>query len=374
MEKQYKVVIIGFAHMHINDVGAHYRDHPRVDLCACADTTPVMPELREAPYTRGWNIKFAEKNFGINKVYDCYIEMLEKEKPDLAVITSENERHAEIVEECAKRGVGVCIEKPMAISLSHGMRMIRAIRRYGTSLIVNWPSVWNPELHLMKKLADDGRIGKLIEFRGRNNHTGPLGPGAAHLGVTDKAEPMSGIERANTWWHQLERGGGAMLDYCCYGCMLSHWFFGKQAIAAFGMRGNFASQWGNAEDNATMLVRFPDSYATVEANWTTYVDLIPHGPMLFGTEGAMTTEEQNGVNVVKIVEPSGSVVYEKPSPQPEHLKDIASAFVCYMDGQPLNLMLQPDLNLHSLAILDAGVRSANSGKIELVNNSSWQIG
>ena len=300
--------------------------------------------------------------------------MLDKEKPDLAIITSENERHAELVEECAKRKVGACIEKPMAVSLSHGLRMVRAAKRYETPLIINWPSVWNPELHLMKKLADDGRIGKLIEFKVRNNHTGPLGPGAVHKGVAEKVDFISSSELANTWWHQNEQGGGAMLDYCCYGCMLSYWLFGQPATAAFGMRGNFVNQWCNAEDNAVMIIRFQDSIATVEANWTTYNDLIPHGPMLFGTEGAMIAEDHNGEGVVKIAEPSGSIVYEKPGQQPEHLSDIASAYVCYMDGVQLDPMLQTDFNLHSIAILDAGVRSANSGKIELVNNAVWQIG
>jgi len=37
-------------------------------------------------------------------------------------------------------------------------------------------------------------------------------------------------------------------------------------------------------------------------------------------------------------------------------------------------MLELNFNLHSMAILDAGVRSANSGKMELVNNAVWQIG
>jgi len=374
MENKYKVVVIGFAHMHINDVGERFALHPRVDFCACADTIPAVPELRVAPYTREWNLDFAKRHFNIQKVYKCYIEMLEKEKPDLAIITSENERHAEIVEACAVRGVGVCIEKPMAVSLSHGLRMFRAAQRYKTPLLINWPSVWKPELHLMKKLADEGRIGRLIEFKVRNNHTGPLGQGAKHTGVTDKAELISSEELANTWWHQHEQGGGAMLDYCCYGCMLSYWLFDKPAVAAFGIRGNFVNQWCNAEDNAVMIIRYSESLATVEANWTTYNDLIPHGPMLFGTDGAMTTEVQNGKTVVKIAEQSGNIVYENPETPPEHLRDIASAFVSYKDGMQLDRMLQPDLNLHSMAILDAGVRSANSGKMELVNNAVWQIG
>ena len=30
MEKQYRVVIIGFSHMHINDVAAHFYENPRI--------------------------------------------------------------------------------------------------------------------------------------------------------------------------------------------------------------------------------------------------------------------------------------------------------------------------------------------------------
>ncbi len=374
MDRKFKVVIIGFAHMHINDVGAQFAAHPRIDLCALADTVPAVAESKVAPYTREWNVAFAKKNFGIQREYESYIEMLEIEKPDLAIITSENERHAEIVEACAKRGVGACIEKPMASSLAHALRMVRASQRYQTPLIVNWPSVWDPALHQMKKLADAGRIGRLIEFKVRNNHTGPLGPGAAHKGVTDKAETLSSADLAATWWHQHEQGGGAMLDYCCYGCMLSHWFFGVQATAAFGIRGNFINHWSNAEDNALMIVRFPEAMATVEANWTTYNDLISHGPMLFGTKGAMTIDVVDGRRVVKIAEPSGEFTYEAVDALPAHLKDIASAYVSHMEGMPLDLMLQPEFNLRSMAILDAGIRSSNSGKLELVGNAVWQIG
>jgi len=376
MSKKYKVVIIGFAHMHVNEVGAYFAEHPRIDLAACADTVPVVPEVRVAPYTRQWNVEFAKKNIGIKKVYDDYIEMLEKEKPDLAFVTSENIRHADIAEECAKRGVSVCLEKPMAANLSHALRMSRAAKSYGTGLIVNWPIAWKPELHLMKKLADEGRIGKLIEFKVRASHTGPLGPGAAHRGVTDAAETLSGFERAQTWWHKSCQGGGVMLDYCCNGCLLSHWYFGKPGIAAFGMRGNYASDWCDADDNASMLVRFEDSFATIECSWTTYFDPVPKNtPTLYGTEGVMMAGVIDGEISLKILEPSGEVVILKPDPLPEQLQDIAKAYVYYMDnGELPHKLLEPDFNLHCMAMLDAGLRSADSGKMELVNNAVWNIG
>ena len=86
---KYVVVIVGFAHVHINGVAAHYAANPRIDLRAGADLEPLIPELKTAPYTRKWNLDFCAKKFGL-KIYDDWKEMLDVEKPDLVVVNSEN--------------------------------------------------------------------------------------------------------------------------------------------------------------------------------------------------------------------------------------------------------------------------------------------
>ena len=43
-------------------------------------------------------------------------------------------------------------------------------------------------------------------------------------------------------------------------------------------------------------------------------------------------------------------------------------------GEPLHETLQVDFNLEAMAILDAGIRSAQSGKLEAVDNGSWSLG
>jgi hypothetical protein len=85
---QYKAVIAGFAHVHINGVAAHFAGHPRINLCACADLQPLVPELKVGPYTREWNIDFCSKKFNL-KVYADWIEMLDADKPALCVVNSE---------------------------------------------------------------------------------------------------------------------------------------------------------------------------------------------------------------------------------------------------------------------------------------------
>lgn len=61
-----------------------------------------------------------------------------------------------------------------------------------------------------------------------------------------------------------------MADYCCYGSIVSYWMAGKPAVAAMGMRVNSIHALADAEDNAAMIVRYPDCYAVLEGTWTTY--------------------------------------------------------------------------------------------------------
>ena len=125
MSKIFRIGVIGFAHMHINHLIERFAAHPQAELAACADTPALVPELRDAHYTRAWNLRHALDDLGIPKAYDDYQEMLEQENIDIVICCSENAQHPDVVEACAKRGVHVLIEKPMAASLQDGLRMAR---------------------------------------------------------------------------------------------------------------------------------------------------------------------------------------------------------------------------------------------------------
>jgi len=375
MSKTYRVGIIGFAHMHINNVAALYGQHPQVQWVACADTVPDVPELRKAPYTRQWNLENALTNLGIPKAYDDYREMLKKERFDIIICCSENAKHAEVVEACAAAGAHICVEKPMADTLSNALRMVRACKAAGTTMIVNWPLTWSPAAHKAKALIDEGAIGRVLEVKWRGGHTGPLGPGAAHAGVSEEAAPMTGVERGATWWHQAAPGGGAMLDYCCYGAMVSRWYIGEQAVAALGLKANLDSHWGDAEDNAAMLVRFPSAMGLYEGSWTTWDHGVPPGPIVYGTKGTLVIESREGKQIVRLERGHGDTTTYEPEPLPEGRDQVPGEFIHHLDtGEPLHPTIEMMFNLEVMAILDAGVRSAASGKLEVVNNESWCIG
>lgn len=374
MSKRYRLGIIGFAHMHVTHLATIFGDHPQVEWVACADT-PHTPELRTARYTRAWNQQQVMEKQQISRVYEDYREMLQREKLDIAIVTGENAQHAAIVEACAAAGVHVCVEKPMAVSLADALRMARASDAAGTRLVVNWPVTWSAQVNAAKELIDAGAIGRVLEVKWRGGHTGPLGPQARHPGVQESAEEMSGVERGATWWHQAAAGGGALLDYCCYGALLSRWLIGEQATAALGMRANLDSPWGDADDNAVLLVRFPTALALLEASWTTWHHGVATGPIVYGTEGTLVVDSKTADQVVRVERNDGQTLTHAPKPLPAESDNIAKAMIRHLeDGEPLHPTLQLPFNLEVMAILDAGIRAATTNQLAVVDNAVWRVG
>ena len=122
MANLFRIGVIGFAHMHVNHLVERFAAHTQAELAACADTAPLVPELRTAHYTRGWNLRHALEDLGVPRAFDDYKEMLDQEELDIVICCSENAQHPAVVEACAQKGVHVLIEKPMASSLQDGLK------------------------------------------------------------------------------------------------------------------------------------------------------------------------------------------------------------------------------------------------------------
>jgi hypothetical protein len=54
---------------------------------------------------------------------------------------------------------------------------------------------------------------------------------------------------------------------------------------------------------------------------------------------------------------------------------VAAEFIHHLEtGDPVHLTVDMMYNLEVMAILDAGLRAARSGKLETVDNAAWRIG
>lgn len=363
-----KAVIIGFAHMHVNEVALYITEQPDTELLAVADVKAADMEVPNYRYTQKWNLENVKQKY-CSKVYTDYKKMLDQEKPDIAYIMCENCKKTEIVEECAKRGIHVSIEKPIADSLEEAKKIQDCVKKYGIEAVVNWPVFWRPYIHELKNALDHKIVGEPLKLRYINGHTGPLGKGAKHRGVAAQAEEMPDEVRAKTWWHNLKYGGGVFLDICCYGCLFSRWFMGSDAKSVFACGANLNTPYGDTEDNFAAIVKYEDRMSVLEGTWTTPRAVIPSGPMVMCSDGViLCTGGAEDHPAVKAYDMYGKELKLPELQLGDEYRNMPWMYAHHRkEHVPMPEMLQLDANIEVMELLDAAIRSSRSGKEERIS-------
>lgn len=366
MGKKYRLGIVGYAHSHIMGNALPFAElGDRVQWVAAADVKPLVEPMDDGPGTRYGIMKEINERLGITRVYDDYIAMLDENEFDILLVCAENAFHGRVCAEILKRGIHVVMEKPLATSMQEVHQMVRAMRLSGAELILNWPTTWSPSVRKAYELVQQGEIGKLFKVTFRNGDSeGPLSYGQK---LTDE-------QKGAEWWYQSAAGGGSLLDYCCYGACLSRWFFGEKAQSAYGLKANFNSPYGDAEDYATITARFPSGVAILEGSWTTRSSGVPSGPILYGFEGTIVSDGDE-VRVYKTRHKSEPDAVYVPEPLPVGRATLGEEVIHHFDtGEALHPTLTFTHNYDAMQILDAGIRSAESGQMEMTRDDIWTIG
>lgn len=360
-------VIVGCAHMHVNEVALYIKGQPDSELCGVADVPAEMPENTEKRYTRAWNFRNVVENCGA-KPYENYIEMLEEVKPDVAYVLTENYRKAEVAQEIAKRGIHVILEKPMAITAEEARRIVALKQQYGVEIYVNWPVTWRKYVREMKAMVDSFKLGKLQKLRYLNGHTGPLGKGAKHRGVSAHAEEMTDEERARIWWHQKKCGGGAYLDILCYGCYFSRWLFGRMPLDIMSVGENLNTPFGDTEDNIAALLRYEDGFAVAEGTWTTPRRRMPTGPEAILSEGVVWCDGvPDGEAFAAAADIYGNDVTVDAAEDDDDFRNMPWHYAAHvLHGKPIHETLTAEFNADVIAMIEAAERSNASRRAETV--------
>ena len=356
-----RAVIIGFAHMHVNEVALYIHNEPDMELVAVSDTIPEIKEIPETRYTRAWNKENVKANY-CSRIYDDYREMLDEVKPEIAFILCETSKKPEVVSECAKRKINVSIEKPMAYSLDEAKKIEKAVDENGIFAMVNWPLTWGGYLHTVKNLIDSKRLGDILKIRFLIGNTGPLGRGAMHRGVNGSAEEMSDVEKSSLWWYRKSESGGAILDFCCYGCLLTSWYNSEAPEYAYTQGVNLAHPFSDIFDNGVAIVKYPSSVSILEGTWTTPSCGIPAGPSVHLSDGVIECVRENDSVVVKAYDIYGNQIEIENAVLDEKFKNIASMYAHHVKtGEPVHETLDFKNNMKIMALLDSVARSTESG-------------
>ena len=126
--------------------------HPRFQLVAVCDDADVPAWVHER------HEMFAEE-FDLPCVRDLD-EAIVRFQPDLAVISSEAERHCALAVRAAERGLHVIVDKPLSTSLAECDRLVQAVGAAGVRCLV-WNRNHLPALQQAREAVQSGRLGQL---------------------------------------------------------------------------------------------------------------------------------------------------------------------------------------------------------------------
>ncbi len=93
--------------------------------------------------------------------YKNYISMLDKTKPDLAIVSPVFGLTSQIIVECAKRGIDVFSEKPVATTLCDLKKVEKAVKESGIRFCAMHYLRFSPAFYEGARLVSDGAIGVL---------------------------------------------------------------------------------------------------------------------------------------------------------------------------------------------------------------------
>lgn len=114
------------------------------------------------------------KTLGIDKGFADYREMLEKAKPDIVSIGPRTiTHHHEMAMAAATSGAkGIYMEKPFCRTLAEADDIISACEKHNVRLALAHRNRYHPVLPTVAELVKTGRIGRLLEIRGRGKEDG----------------------------------------------------------------------------------------------------------------------------------------------------------------------------------------------------------
>jgi glucose-fructose oxidoreductase len=164
-------------------------------------------------------------------------EVLDRPDVDAVYIAEPNDRHAEFAVRCAKHGVHVLCEKPLAVTEEECRRMIDASREAGVKLMTAYRLHFEESNLTAVKLIEQGRIGELRSFSSLFGYQ--VRPGNIRTSA--------------------ERGGGAIWDLGVYCINAARYLFRADPVEVFAMRMDRREdeRFAEVHEGMSLLLKFP---------------------------------------------------------------------------------------------------------------------
>jgi predicted dehydrogenase len=99
-------------------------------------------------------------------IYADVEEMLEKERPDGAIVAVPNQLHVATALQCIERTIPVLVEKPIADNVSSALDLVEAAERRCVPILVGHHRRHNPIMRRAAEIVAEGGIGRVVAVNG----------------------------------------------------------------------------------------------------------------------------------------------------------------------------------------------------------------
>src|SRR5436190_6509710 len=183
-------------------------------------------------------------------------EMLKKTHPQAVLAYTNTFDHRRVVEICARHGVPVMMEKPLAVSLEDARAIERAAREAKIQVLVNYETTWYRSNQAAYDLAHENAIGEIRKIVVHDGHGGPKAIGVGPEFLSWLTDPKL-------------NGAGALFDFGCYGADLATWLMdGRRPDSVTAVTQQIKPDvYPRVDDEATIVLTYPHAQAIIQASW-----------------------------------------------------------------------------------------------------------
>lgn len=256
------LALVGCAHIHTPSFVDLLRGRPDVQVKHVWDPQRVRSEKRAQ----------ALKATVTDRPQDIWADP----EVQAVVICSETNRHLDLVQDAARAGKHMFVEKPLGITAKESWTMAAAIENAGLLFTTGYFMRTNPQHLFLKQAITAGHLGTLTRARGSNCHSGSLG-----RWFDEKPN-----DPADSWRWMADpsiAGVGAFGDLGTHSLDILMWLLGDVERITADIR-IVTGHYGDCDESGEALLRFRNGVvATLAAGWVDVAD--PITLLVSGTEG-----------------------------------------------------------------------------------------
>ncbi|MBS1600369.1 MAG: Gfo/Idh/MocA family oxidoreductase [Bacteroidetes bacterium] len=338
-----RVAVVGLNHDHVHGILNDYKQG-RVIIVGISEADQDLVQRYKK-----------RDNLPDSIFYKDLPSLLAHVKPDAVLAFNPIAEHIKVVEVCAPKGISVMVEKPLATTVADAEKMAAMARKGKIQLLTNYETTWYPSNQEIYDLIYSQNImGDIRKMVVHSGHQGPREIGCSEDFLKWLTDPV------------LD-GGGAVMDFGCYGANLMTWLMkGKAPISVTAITKQIKPNiYPKVDDYATIMVEYPNATGVIEASWNW-----PYGIKDLEVFGVKSYLHALNGNVLEERNTDTAVFFKIPV-KPLIYKDNLAYLAAVLRGEyhSVDDLSSLENNLTVVRILEAAKQSAKEGrKIMLAKN------